>query len=228
MGLTPLLTFNKLSFVRDEHPLLLNLSGHYYPGELVHLQGANGSGKTTLLKLVAGFLSPTLGVIERQGTCAYLGHQNALIRSFTVLEHLQQIVAWERAGVSSWSCAPDPAITSLDFWLEHLGLTRVRHHYCHQLSAGQSRRLALARVLISSHPIWLLDEPLTAMDVEGSAWVTQQIADALARRILVVMSSHTSLVGLDASTRYLKITSSHSSPTPSYPFLADALDVASC
>jgi heme exporter protein A len=137
-------------------------------GQCLLLRGPNGSGKTTLLLTLAGVIAPLAGsvVLEGADTDAqnlhYCGHRNAIKPRLSVLENLD---FWRAVNGSSG----EPAATALD----EVGLGALANLDAGYLSAGQSRRLALARLLVSHRPLWLLDEPTAALDVEGHDLVTR-------------------------------------------------------
>lgn len=136
------------------HPLSLTLEG----GDGCHLTGANGIGKTTLLETAAGLRQPWAGEVRRGARAHWLGHRNALAGNLTPEQNLE---AW--AGLQA-----DVRRPPLDA-LATLGVPAPRRRLCRQLSAGQRRRVALARLLIAPRPLWILDEPLDGLDRDGLA-----------------------------------------------------------
>lgn len=167
-------------------------------GVLVSLEGPNGSGKTSLLRLIAGFLHPASGRIivrrdgvaiedgeERGGLIGWLGHLDALKPQMIVREQLQ---FWSRLYGTQ---------RDLDEALQRFGLKRQADVPGQYLSAGQRRRLALARLSLSERPLWLLDEPLAALDTDGKALVAEAIRDHCAAGGLVMAATHEPL-GLEA------------------------------
>jgi heme exporter protein A len=158
------LTAEKLACARGERKLFEQLSFRVTAGQALAVEGANGAGKTSLLRLLAGFLSPAAGRIvmkigdaqsddaeERGKQVGWLGHHDGLKPQLTVREQLAFY-----AGL--YAKPADAAV------LEQVGLTRQADLPCRYLSAGQKRRLALARLLVSQRPLWLLDEPFAALD----------------------------------------------------------------
>lgn len=140
-------------------------------GQCLLLRGPNGTGKTTLLLTLAGVVAPLEGSKALEGTDAeagpqlhYCGHRNAIKPRLTVAENLG---FW--AAVNGATGLPIPVA------LEQVGLERLGDLDAGYLSAGQSRRLALARLLVSLRPLWLLDEPTAALDTEGHELVTRLI-----------------------------------------------------
>jgi len=137
-------------------------------GHCLLLRGPNGAGKTTLLLTLAGVIAPLAGDFALEGADAeaqnlhYCGHRNAVKPRLSVLENLD---FWR--AVNGRSGAPAAAA------LEEVGLAALADLDAGYLSAGQTRRLALARLLVSHRPLWLLDEPTAALDVEGHDLVTR-------------------------------------------------------
>lgn len=165
------LTAENLACVRGDKRLFESLSFRVRAGQALAVEGANGAGKTSLLRLLAGFLSPVAGRVlvktganesddaeERGRLVGWLGHLDGLKPQLTVLEQLSFFARL-------YGRAPDPAA------LETVGLARQADLPCRYLSAGQRRRLALARLLTSQRPLWLLDEPFAALDAAGQGLV---------------------------------------------------------
>jgi len=157
-------------------------------GELLAVTGRNGSGKTSLLRLIAGLLTPAEGSLVLEGGEAeltlpeqahYLGHRDALKPALSVLENLQ---FWQDflGGKPS-----DPSQS-----LEAVGLVHAAHLPAAYLSAGQRRRLSLARLLAVRRPLWLLDEPTAALDTTGQDMFAGLMRDHLAGGGLIVAATH--------------------------------------
>jgi heme exporter protein A len=165
-------------------------------GELLVLRGANGSGKSTLLRVLAGLTPVLAGEIEWNGVpvladrlvhnsrCHYLGHQDALKPVLTVRQNLE---IWHRL----WGGPP----LAVDGALARLGIGHLADLPARLLSAGQRRRLALARLAVVPRPLWLLDEPATSLDADGSARLDELLRDHLAGGGLAVLSSHGAVTG---------------------------------
>lgn len=154
-----------LAAARGERLLFRGLSLHAAAGEAVVLRGANGSGKTTLLRILAGLTRPEAGRVSRDAPLHWLGHRLALKPHETPRTHLQ---LWARA----WG-AESRRVSDI---LDRLGLTRPAGVPARYLSAGQRQRTALARLLLEARPVWLLDEPFAALDVEGRTLLADMIA----------------------------------------------------
>jgi len=185
------LTAEKLACTRGSRRLFEGLSFTARAGQALALEGANGAGKTSLLRLIAGFLPQVSGRVfvteagneiedadERGKYIGWLGHQDALKASFTVSEQLAFFgKLYDRTG--------DHAAL-----LEQVGLARQAELPCRYLSAGQRRRLALARLLLSQRPLWLLDEPFAALDVHGKGLVARLIALHCGQGGIVLAATH--------------------------------------
>ena len=185
------LVAEKLTVQRGSRRLIEGLSFAVKAGQALALEGANGAGKTSLLRLIAGFLPAAAGTValhdggknisepeERGRFIGWLGHHDALKASFTVSE---QLVFFGRLYGRSGDGAA---------LLEEVGLTRQAQLPCRYLSAGQRRRLALARLLLTARPLWLLDEPFAALDTAGKALVARLIARHCGAGGLVVAATH--------------------------------------
>lgn len=180
----PLLQVYALLVERDDRPLFSALDLSVRCGELWHVTGRNGAGKTSLLRALAGLLPVAAGQVQWcSPPCPflYLGHAMGLAPELSVLENLKLFAAL-RAGACSDA--------SLRAALDTVGLKGYGDVPCMQLSAGQKRRAALARLLIEKVPVWLLDEPFTALDVQGVALLQQMISAHLAEGGAVLLTSH--------------------------------------
>jgi heme exporter protein A len=194
------LTAEKLTCVRGERTLFEGLSFRVAAGQALAVEGANGAGKTSLLRLIAGFLAPRAGRLvlktaqgqsddneERGRVIGWLGHQDGLKPQLTALEQLIFFAALYRS----------PA--GCDAALEEVGLARQKDFPCRYLSAGQKRRLALARLMVSSRALWLLDEPFAALDRDGQALMARQMTLHCGRGGLIIAATHEPLGLANAS-----------------------------
>jgi heme exporter protein A len=164
------------------------------PGDALWLSGPNGSGKSSLLRLMAGLLTPVAGEIAWDGApidndreahrarLRYLGHLDAVKTHLSVTENLAFWAAYWQISEG----AVEPA-------LQRLGIAHLRSAPARQLSAGQRRRLALARLALHAAPLWLLDEPSAALDTDGIERLAALIAEARASGGIVIFSSHDTL-----------------------------------
>lgn len=164
-------------------------------GEAVAVVGRNGSGKTSLLRLIAGLLIPAGGTIALDGgdaeltlpeQCHYLGHRDALKPALSVAENLSFWADFLGGGRS------DPAGS-----LATVGLDHAANLPAAFLSAGQRRRLSLARLLTVRRPVWLLDEPTNALDAAGQDMVGGLMREHLGRGGLIIAATHAPL-GIDS------------------------------
>ena len=161
------------------------------PGESLLLRGPNGAGKSSLLRLLAGFLAPSAGTLWWQGEPALedraehrarlhlIGHSNAIKGALTVRENLGFAVA-----VAGAPAARLPAA------LEAFELTALAEVPAAYLSAGQQRRLALARLLATARPLWLLDEPEAGLDAANRAHLARAVAGHLEGGGIAVIATH--------------------------------------
>ncbi len=197
-----------LACSRGDHQLFDGLSFTLSAGELLQVQGANGSGKTTLLRTLCGFVQPLAGNILWQGQdvremdedyyadVIYLGHLNALKDELSALENLRISAALAGCAVTQ-----QQAIAAL----KRMGLRGRETLAVKVLSQGQRRRVALARLLVSNAPLWILDEPLTALDVGAVGLMQELIGEHLAKQGMVIFTTHQALAVADVATRQLAL-----------------------
>jgi heme exporter protein A len=191
-----LLEVADLACRRGGRKVFERLSFTLEPGELLALVGRNGSGKTTLLRALALLVRPETGSIQWQGTdvrieseawrgrLAWLGHLEGLKDDLTVAENL--LAAEHLRGAPSAEDRLDSALVAFD--LSPLGARPVR-----TLSAGQRRRTALARVVLTQAPLWLLDEPLNALDAPAQSAFRAALQKHLAAGGLAIAATHADL-----------------------------------
>ncbi len=184
------LSVENLACIRGGRLLFRDLSFSVSPGEVLSIEGPNGVGKTSLLRMIAGFLPAAAGSIvlhaqgpisepeERGKQIGWLGHQDGAKPQLTAAEVLNFF-----ASLHGLLCD----VTS---FLVSAGLERCAELPCQYLSAGQRRRLALARLAMTGRPLWLLDEPLAALDSSGKAFVTGLIASHCASGGIVLAATH--------------------------------------
>jgi len=155
------LSFKDLAVARGDHVLLRGLRGEAGAGDILHIRGANGVGKTSLLEVLAGLREAEQGEVRRAfepEACHWVGHRNALNPALSPFENLR-----------FWCAIQGVATGSIRGALRQFDLQRVADHPCRQLSAGQRRRAALARLAVVRRPFWFVDEPLSALDEGGIA-----------------------------------------------------------
>ncbi len=162
-------------------------------GDVIELTGPNGSGKTTLLRCLAGLTVDFDGEINRVGPFSYVGHRGGLNLQLTPLQNLR----WSAAIEGS-----DASTETLSSLLDSVGLAGYEFTPCQQLSAGQQRRAALARLGFVNAALWLLDEPLTALDDAGCALVRDLLERHRAAGGAALCATHQSL-GLDRALRHV-------------------------
>ncbi|MCT7666501.1 heme ABC exporter ATP-binding protein CcmA [Shinella kummerowiae] len=196
-----------LSAKRGEDLIFQDISFEIPRGEALVVKGPNGSGKSTLLRVLAGLLPAETGTaklvaaaqpVERLGeACHYLGHRNAMKRELTVDENL---VFW-KAFLGDFSGG---AGISVDEAVESVGLGGIVHLPFGYLSAGQQRRMAMAKLLVAWRPVWILDEPTAALDASAEAMFAGLVTTHLARGGIAIAATHQPL-GLEG-VRELRMT----------------------
>jgi heme exporter protein A len=180
----PLLEASGLSLERSGRALFHDLSFAVVPGQLLQIEGANGAGKTSLLRILAGLSRYGFGgSVQRHAPLLFLGHQSAVKGLLSPRENL----LWHVAGEHS---PPEQAVLAA---LERVGLYGYEDVPAHSLSAGQHRRVNLARLYLSRSPLWLLDEPFTAIDREGVAELQQLFVAHAVGGGAVILTSHQTL-----------------------------------
>lgn len=179
---------------RGQRQLFSDISVTVKPGTLLAVAGENGSGKTSFLRMLCGLLSPDDGAILWQGKdirqlkelyCAqlmYIGHLNGIKDELTPIENLT---------LSACLAGDDSSGTTVQKALEAVGLGRPVHVLpTRVLSQGQKRRVALARLWLSTRPLWFLDEPFASLDTLATTYLTQRLQSHLGNGGMVVVSTH--------------------------------------
>lgn len=198
-----------LVVVRGGRRVIEYLSFSVTAGEVLLLTGRNGSGKTTLIRTLAGYLAAAAGSVSLTGfdserepreACHYVGHQDANKASLTVAENLR---FWQRYLSIRDLPSPSEQDAQLGSALERFGLDALADIPAGYLSAGQKRRLGLARLLVAPRPLWLLDEPTVSLDSQSTALLAGIIDAHVAAGGLVVAATHLPL-GL-AAARELRL-----------------------
>lgn len=186
-----------LQCVRGERTLFSGLQLTLRGGELLRIAGENGSGKTSLLRILCGLLAPAEGLVRWQGhdirglreafssALVYIGHANAIKEELTAAENLAIACALQGQRTNA---------AGLRAALERLGVAAAEREPTRALSQGQRRRVALARLALSPQaPLWILDEPFTALDTGAIAIVRELIAEHVARGAAVAYTTHVEL-----------------------------------
>ena len=189
--MTARLSATGLTLFRGERCLFRDLDFALDRGEMLLLEGKNGSGKTSLLRAIAGMLDFETGEVQWNGVdvrrqrqvfhaaVAWLAHRTGLKGDLTLTENL--------AFEANLRAQKD---TDFDAVLERLGIHRLKKLPLRSLSAGQQRRVSLARMLLTHAPLWLVDEPFTNLDRQGRALVMELVNEHLAEGGLCVMAAH--------------------------------------
>ncbi len=176
-------------------------------GELIQIEGENGSGKTTLLKTLCGLIEADEGEIrwgnnsiysvmeEYRGGLNYLGHKNGIKAGLTCLENLKVLSALGNQ------------VTTNDYSkvLERYGLGGYENIYAYTLSAGQKRRLSLARLSINQALLWILDEPFTSLDEQGKNDMKRVFQEHLQANGIILLTSHDNIQWQDMNVTRLRL-----------------------
>ena len=189
--ITGLSTLN-LAVARGGRGLFEGLSFEVRAGEAVALTGPNGSGKTSLLRVIAGLVRPEAGQVRFIGAAGELEPEAARGSWLHLLGHHDGLkttrTAWEELSfMARWTGGSDEAAHAA---METLQITRLRDLEVRMLSAGQRRRLALARLIASPRPLWLLDEPLAPLDAAQRARFGELMAEYVRGGGLVLAAVH--------------------------------------
>ena len=187
----PILEVTNISLSRAQNLVVRDLSFSVSSGEIIQLSGSNGSGKTTILRALAGLMMPDNGRVARLGekvgnttpssnSVIYIGHRHGLEENLSPLENLNFL---------SQVSTPSPIRDGVSV-LGTLGLKTSMHVLTTRLSAGQKQRVSLARLLMFDAPLWLLDEPFTALDTSSKKQLENMIDAHLDRKGAVVLATH--------------------------------------
>ena len=179
-----LLEADNLTLLKGSSLLLRHYSLHIAAGQIIHLTGDNGSGKTTLLQALAGLLTPQGGTIRRHAPHLYLGHRPGIKTTLTARENLRYAARlYHGMHGAELETRLDAALAAL--------------------SAGQQRRCQLARLWLDTPPLWLLDEPLTALDATTTATLLAHLEQHRQHGGAAIITSHQPLDLPVLETRHL-------------------------
>jgi len=189
-----MLEVTDLECQRGERLLFTGLSFVVAPGTCLHVAGPNGAGKTSLQRILCGLLQPAAGEVRYKGenirrlreeywqALAYVGHHNGVKDDLTAEENVNFA-----AGLAGRIAHRDEVRHAL----AAVGLAGFEAQLARHLSQGQKRRVALARLFLAAQaPVWILDEPFTALDVRGVVALSDLIAEHLAREGIVILTTH--------------------------------------
>lgn len=194
------LNIRDLAVARGGLVVLQGISFALHPGQALVLRGPNGVGKTTLLRTLAGLQPAVAGEISvTPESLAYASHSDGLKSVLSVEENLRFWAAVYGLGTV------EAALTAMN-------LTTLRHRRAADLSAGQKRRLGLARLLVTGRPIWLLDEPTVSLDTASVALFAEAVRSHLAQGGAAVIASHVDLGLPEASVLDLSLFRSTTQP----------------
>lgn len=190
-----MLKVDSICCIRQDRCLFEDLSFELHQGQIVQLEGQNGAGKTSLLRILAGFVRAESGKVLWQGQdiakdnlqfasdTLYIGHKTGVNTQLTAVENL---AFWlETHGLETQQDLHDV--------LAQLGLVGLEDVPVRLLSAGQQRRVALARLWLNKATLWMLDEPFTAVDKKGVVLLQQQFKKHLAQGGAIILTSHQDL-----------------------------------
>ncbi|EEX67471.1 cytochrome C biogenesis protein CcmA [Vibrio metoecus] len=203
-----MLEVKNLTAIRDERILFESLSFEIHTGELVQIEGRNGTGKTTLLRIIAGLGESDSGEILWQSNkiqsdrenyhqdLLFLGHQTGIKRELTAAENLRFYQAVHQQAVSE---------VEIFQALAKVGLAGREDVPVGQLSAGQQRRVALARLWLSQKKLWILDEPLTAIDKQGVKVLEALFLNHAEQGGIVILTTHQDMFADNPKLRKIRL-----------------------
>ena len=185
------LKIENLTCIRGGREVFKDISFEISSGQALQITGLNGSGKTSLLRIIAGLIRFPSGQISYTGCnseanlskfCHYFGHSDSIKPALTVSENL-----------NFWRSIMGNQIETISNSLETLGLSHLEKISASYLSAGQKKRLSLARLLVNKRPIWLLDEPTTSLDSKAMNTLTTIMTDHVNSGGIILVTTHSPL-----------------------------------
>lgn len=202
------LQVKNLSCFRDDRLLFEGLGFTVENSQVLLLEGKNGSGKTSLLRIICGFREPDDGEILWCGNAieesdflaqmAYVGHLDGVKKELTVKENLNTALALSQPGKYT-----------LDQALYKVHLSGYDNTLVQSLSAGQKRRLSLARLLITSNVLWILDEPFTSLDKDGIRLIESLMHEHVTAGGMIILTSHHDLVLHESYVQKINLSPCH-------------------
>ena len=206
-----MLTLTDLAISRGGRRLIQGVNLHLRSGELAVLSGPNGSGKTSLLRTIAGLQLPAEGRIEMaEDTAIFAGHQDAIKAQLSVAENL-----------TFWAAIHGQAATQVDKAVSAFNLGDLSTRLAANLSAGQKRRLGLARLIVARRDLWILDEPTVSLDKNSVAMFDAALSAHLAAGGAAIIATHIDLNHKATVVNMQEFTAQNSDADD--PFLAGAL-----
>lgn len=195
------LHLNNFNAHMNDHELFNTIAASLPSGSLLHIHGANGSGKSTLLKMIAG-LKHHQGQLywqdneqiqlQAENDIFYLGHKPAIKMTLTAAENIRYLHSLH-----------DGNLENIAVILKTIGLHRQNDVLAQQLSQGQQQRLALAPLLWVKQPLWLLDEPLVALDKRAKEWLSTLFNRHLQQQGFIILASHEALSSIEHPIQHL-------------------------
>lgn len=200
MAVVSLVEVQNLTCERGGRRIFREISFAIATGQVLTLEGPNGSGKSSALRIIAGLLPQAAGEVRMQMSAGYavsdseergrltgwIGHNDGVKAQLTVMENAQFFAALYGARIDVANV------------LDHVGLKRLSDLPAQYLSAGQRKRLGLARLILSNRPLWLLDEPLSSLDAAGRRLAAELIGEHCDDGGIAIVATHETL-GLDAT-----------------------------
>jgi len=205
--LTPSLQVDQLSCVRNDIELFSDLNFKLQSGQVLQIEGANGCGKTSLLRILCGLMLPADGQIKWNNSniqkdrlrynndLAYIGHHNGIKDDLSCEENLQFFL----------SLGNTKDDINVDDILDQVGLLDKDESLARKLSAGQRRRLALARLLMTNAPLWILDEPFTALDPKGRELIEGYFDQHCSQGGMIIFTTHHAVALEHSQIQFLRI-----------------------